>query len=63
MVAAYRQAELPVHVAADVDLAYPPNHEYQPRQADGRPGLSGHGNSSDPRQAEACGPRGDRPKK
>lgn len=46
MVAAYRQAGLPVQVAADVDLADPPNHEYQPPQADGRLDPSAQGSSS-----------------
>jgi len=63
MVAAYRQAGLPVHVAADLDLADPPNHEYQPPQAGGRLDLSAEGSSGGPRPTEACGPRGGRPEK
>jgi hypothetical protein len=63
MVAAYRRAGLPVHVAADVDFACPPNHEYQPPQADRRPGLSSQGSSGDSQQAEDCGPRGGQPER
>jgi hypothetical protein len=61
MVAAYRRAGLPIQVAADVDLSDPPNHEYQPPQADALLDLSAQGNYGGRRQAEVCGSRGGRP--
>jgi hypothetical protein len=61
MVAAYRQAGLPVQVAADADPANPSDHEHQPPQADGRLDPPAQGISSGPWHAEARGPRSGRP--